>query len=107
MKLKILPEVQIASHIYRIVFSTKFLEETDARGQSNATEQVIRLSNLPGRSDRQKFETLIHEIDHQNNYQFGIDADEKVVTVRGEALTISLLSLGIEPDFSEIPEEEL
>lgn len=103
MKLEIPSQVKIGAHTFQIVFNTKWVEHAAHRAEVNTKEEKIRLSR--GRSNTSLFESLLHEIRHANNDVYGFSEAEEEVCARTAALTLSLLSLGIEPDFSQIPEE--
>lgn len=116
MKLKIPPEVQAGHITYKIVFSDKALQIADMRGQVDHAAQLIRLSKhgtngttraIP-RSSAVLFEMLHHELIHIHNHLWcGGELTEQQIEALASGLTQSLMSLGIEPGFSEIPEEEL
>lgn len=105
MKLVIQPEVEIGAHTYQIRWWNKKMKHAaDATAQSTPKYQVIRLD--PDWSDTMRFEHLIHEIKHQIEYLLGEDSTERYITAGCSFLTQAMLSLGIEPDFSLITEEE-
>ena len=116
MRLVILPECQAGALTYKIIFSDKALQIADVRAQVEHAEQLIRLSKhgsyttlraIP-RSAAVLFEMLLHEIIHIHNHLWcGGDLTEQQTEALAAGLTQSLLSLGIEPDFSQIPEERL
>lgn len=116
MKLVISPEVRMGAFSYKIVFSDKTMQIADVRAQVEHAEQVIRLSKhgthwttraIP-RSSTALLEMLLHEIIHVHNHLWlGGDLTEQQIEAMASGLAQSLLSLGIEPDFSQIPEEEL
>ena len=109
MKLVIPPTIQVGAHIIKLVRNEQLLEELDLRGQLDGKVPQIRLA-IKGRSPSLTFETLVHEIWHFGNYTFGLDAKEtdSEHNTRGASAIMAqaLLSLGVEPDFSQIPEEE-
>lgn len=107
MMLKIPPSVQVGAHTFSIRFSDKWLDAAGVRGSESCKDQIIRLHK--GQSVSATFEALIHELDHIVSYVFGIESGscEEAVVARGAGLTQVLMSMGIEPDFSEIPDEEL
>jgi len=105
MRLTILPECQIGAHTFRIRWGDKYLDITGIRGHESCKDQIIRLHK--GQSNSATFECLIHEADHIVSYLYDIaDSEEKAIIARAAGLCQFLLSLGIEPDFSQIPEEE-
>jgi len=105
MKLIIPPECQIGAHTFKIRFSPKIMDIQDAKGGSEyRQEHIIRL--MPGRPISSTFQTLVHEAIHLGDAVFGTNSiSEEVVRLLGGTLAQFLLSLGIEPDFSQIPEE--
>lgn len=107
MKLKIPHECQIGAHTFPIRWSPKILDLQEARGGSEYREDII-IRLMPNRKPIAMFQTLIHEAIHMTDSVFGTDRiDEEVVKLLSGGLTQFLLSLGIEPDFSDIPEERL
>ena len=106
MKLVIPPKCQIGAHIIKIVWSRKLLEVQEARGGSEYLgEIIIRL--MPNRPITATFQTLIHEIFHQIDFVYHLkDLGDDSIQVLSAGLAQALLSLDIEPDFSQIPEEE-
>ncbi len=105
MKLKIPPECQIGAHTFRIRWSDRWLDARGVRGHESCEDQIVRLHT--GQSISATFEALIHELDHIIEYTYGLEGNEKEVITRAAGLCQCLMSLGIEPDFSQIPEEEL
>lgn len=116
IRLVIPPECQAGAHNYKIAFSDKALQIADIRAQVDHASQIIRLSRygtnvttrtIP-RSVTVLFESFLHELLHIHNHLWcGGDLTEQLIEAISAGLSQSLLSLGIEPDFSEIPEEEL
>lgn len=107
MKLIIPPQCQIGAHTFPIRWSPKILDMQDARGGSEYREDII-IRLMPNREPTSTFQTLIHEALHMGDSIFGTDSvNEEVVRLLGATLAQFLLSLGIEPDFSQIPEEKL
>ena len=107
MKLVIPQLIKIGAHDYQIVWWNKKMQNSaESTAQASAKSQVIRLD--PDWSDTMKFEHLIHEVRHQVDYLLN-DHDETEKRVRAESsyLCQGILSLGIEPDFSQIKEEKL
>lgn len=111
MKLIIPSECQIGAHTYKIRISEKALDVANIRGQVSFSEETIRLSlehEGHKRSDTMVFEALLHEILHMvNNLYCGGELSEQQHEAIGAGISQPLLSLGIEPDFSQIPEEKL
>ena len=110
MKLVISSEVQIGGNRIRIRRNDKALEITDLRAQYSSSENIIRLSLTYAGRPRpisQIFESLLHEINHAIDGLYLRDLEEGQIGALATGQTQALLSLGIEPDFSEIPEEEL
>jgi len=108
MKWVIPSECQIGAHTFAIRFSPVILDAAGARGQSEYLEkQIIRLK--PGRSSSQTCQSFLHEVMHSIDMVLGADENVNEATIRflSAGLTQVLLSLGIKPDFSQIPEEEL
>lgn len=110
MKLIIPSECQIVAHTYRIRINNRALGIADLRANVSYNEQIIRLSTcLEGkpRSNSMTFEALLHEMLHPINHLFmGGELTEQQIEQVSAGLTQMLLSMGIEPDFSKIPEEE-
>lgn len=114
MKLVIPSKCQMGALSYEIVFSDKTLQIADVRAQVEHAEQVIRLSKhgtysttraIP-RSPAALLEILLHEVIHVHNHLWlGGDLTEQQTEALAAGLAQSLLSLGIEPDFSQVPEE--
>lgn len=116
MKVIISPECQAGHLTYKIVFNDKALQIADLRGQVDHAGQIIRLSKhgtftttrgIP-RSTAVLFEMLLHELFHIHNHLWcGGDLTEQQIEAMASGSAQSLLSLGFEPDFSQIPNEEL
>jgi len=114
MKL-VIPDIVESGHLdYRIIFDDKSLQVADSRAQVNYAEQTIRLSKYgtyssdrgTHRSPAAILEALLHELLHvHNNLWCADELTEQQVEALAAGLTQSLISLGIEPDFSRIPEE--
>ena len=102
MKLVIPSVIKIGPLDYSIVISDTLLEKTGDRASCNIKEQMIRLRKC---SNEQMFANLIHEADHIAEDTSGIEVKEDGTIGRANLLTQALLSMGIEPDFSEIPKE--
>jgi len=111
MKLIIPPECQIGAHTYKIRISEKPLAVAHLRAQVSFSEELIRLSLKEDehvRSITMVFEALLHEILHVVNELYcGGEISEQQHEAIGAGMSQPLLSLGIEPDFSQIPEEKL
>ena len=106
MKLVIPSECKIAAFTYSIVTNDKLLEKLEDRASCNIKEQIIRLQKKEVKAE-QIFVELLHEIDHLIDDVTGSKTDEEVRIAKTNILAQVLLSLGIEPDFSQIPEEEI
>lgn len=110
MKLIITPECQIGVHTYKIRINNKALDIANLRANVDYNEQIVRLSTrLDGkqRSNSMIFEALLHEFLHPiNHLLMGGELTETQHEQISAGLAQALLSLGIEPDFSQIPEEE-
>jgi len=112
MKLIIPPTCQIGAHTYKVRFNDKLLGAADLRAQTNHKEQLIRLSTGEHagvrRSNTMLFEMLLHEILHPINQLYcGGEVTEQQIEAISAGMAQALLSLGIEADFSQIPEEEI
>ena len=103
MKLQIQLTVQTAGLTYNIVFNKYLLEKMDDRASCNLKEQIIRLRR--DMSNEYLFANLIHEIDHIAEDTAGIEINENETTARANLIAQAIMSMGIEPDFSLIPEE--
>ena len=109
MKLQILSEVQIGGRKVRIRISEKALQIADLAAQASIYDNIIRLTlHYEGqpRDNVVVFESLIHEILHIIDRLYMRELEERQVGALGSGLAQALMSLGIEPDFSQIPEEE-
>ena len=106
MKLVILPQCKIGARTYKIVWwNDKMKYSADAIAQGSGRDQIIRLPKEW--SAIANFVHLIHEIGHQADYLSAGDGAERNVRPESEFLAQALLSLGIEPDFSQLQEEEV
>lgn len=103
MKLIIPSEIKIGCVKIRIVFNEELMFKMDTIGYASTKDQTIYLSNRH-KTDR-KFGTLIHEILHICATESGAEMDESVVTGVATLMAQALVSMQIEPDFSQIPEE--
>ena len=109
MKLIIPSEVQIGGNKLRIRINEKALDIADLSAQYSAYENIIRLSLLHEGRPRYMpriFESLIHESIHAIDGLYLRELQERQVGALASGLAQAFLSLGIEPDFSKIPEEE-
>ena len=109
MKLIIPSEVQIGGNKIRIRINERALDVAALAAQYSAYENIIRLSLIYEGRPRYKpriSESLIHEIIHAIDGLYLRELEEKQVGALASGLTQALMSLGIEPDFSKIPEEE-
>ena len=107
MKLVVPPEIWIGARKFRIRWNEVYLSAKGCKGELVDKEDLIRL--VPGRSALSTFETLMHEIRHEINYLTSDDADAGLdgkVSAETNFLCQALISVGIEPDFSLIPDEE-
>ena len=103
MKLTIPPKFKIGAHTFRIVWDEKHLLDLSLRGEIDYRKQIIRL--MPDHPNSATFEALIHEILHGVNATSDIKSSEHYTNLTSQSLTQVLMSLGIEPDFSQIKEE--
>ena len=106
VKLVIPPECQIGAHTFQIRYSDKIMEVMGTRGGCEYLEQhIIRLkTNRPASAT---FQTLLHEATHLITMLYNPELKEEDIWTIGAVLCQFLMSLGIEPDFSQILEEEL
>ena len=106
MKLVIPPEVQVGAIMYGLCRNDRLLERLNLSGHINSKDQLIRIAH---RKPDQEFLILVHEAVHGICDELGITSDENTSEEFTKALstgiTLFLLSLGIEPDFSQIKEE--
>lgn len=111
MKLVIPSQCQIGAHTYKIVVNEKALEVAGLRAQVTFAEETIRISFKEKgykRSNTMVFEALLHEILHVIDALYcGSELTEQQIESIGAGMSQPLLSLGVEPDFSQIQEEEL
>lgn len=104
MKLIIPAEFQMGVRTFKIRFNDKLLKELGIKAQLVDKEDLIRLAH---RTPLSMFESLIHEIYHETAYLGGDDEPpERRIMAEANFMAQGLISLGIEPDFSQIPEEE-
>ena len=109
MKLVIPSECQIGARKIRIRRSEQGLEIGDMSAQTSMFNQIIRISTVyhaNPRHNEQLLETLLHEAVHIIDHLYIRALDEEQIGALGSGLAQFLISLGIEPDFSQIPEEE-
>lgn len=105
MKLVIPKQISVGPLKYSIVFSDYILGKMDVRASVNLREQVIRLPEKEVTS-KARFMFLLHELDHIVNDLGGLrDVEEKEIEARVTLLAQALLSMGLEPDFSQIQKE--
>jgi len=110
MKVVIPSEVEIGANKLRIRINEKALDVADLSAQYCAYENIIRLSLLyegKARYMPRIFESLIHEIIHAIDGLYLREIEERQTGALASGLAQAFLSLGIEPDFSQIPTEEL
>lgn len=103
MKIVIPAVIKIGPLDISVVFSDTLMEKMNDRSSCNIKEQIIRLRS--GCSNDQLFANLIHEVDHIVEDVAGIDTKENSTIGRANLMAQALLSMGIEPDFSQIPKE--
>ncbi len=103
MKLVIPPVIQIGPLKYSVVFSNKLMDKLSDRSSVNVKEQIIRLQDET--SNEQLFANFIHEVDHVAEDTVGIETNEQNTVGRANLMAHALLSMGIDPDFSKIPQE--
>jgi len=103
MKLVIPAVIEIGPLDISIVFSDTLMEKMNDRASCNIKEQIIRLRS--GTSTDQLFANLMHEVEHVVEDVAGIDTQEDNTIGRANLLAQALLSMGIEPDFSQVPIE--
>lgn len=101
-RLVILPECQIGAIKFSIYRNDFLLEKLNQSGDINHKEQKLRIAH---REVDQEFLTLVHEAFHGIVAELGYELDEGCILALSTGITIFLQSLGIEPDFSQIPEE--
>lgn len=109
MKLVIKPECKVGPLTLKIRWNDRVLWRDHSSAHVFLGEEIIRLSH--GVSPEFTFYQLIHEGLHAIRKLHGLEAEDKVaeeneVLDLSTGITAFLLSLGIEPDFSQIPEEE-
>ena len=104
MKLVIPRECQVGSMSYEIVTNDWLLDKQDIKAQFSSMDQKIYLHT--GLSPEATFDCLIHEIIHIANFATGKQLAESDVVGIGSLLTQALFSMGIEPDFDKMPEEQ-
>lgn len=105
MKLIIPPECQIGAHTFKILWSLKILNIMECKGGAEYQERhVIRIR--PDRPKTQVFQTLLHEVIHIGDFVHNRHREEEDIGHLASTICQCLLSMGIEPDFSQIPEED-
>jgi len=108
MKIIIPSELQIGSRKIKIRISEKALGIADLQAQASIYEDILRLSlKYEGycRSNAIIFENLLHEIVHFIDRLYMRELEERQVGALGSGLAQALMSMDIEPDFSQIPKE--
>jgi len=103
MKLVIPPQCQIGAITFGIRRNDALLHKLDKSGTINSLDQLIRIAH---RKVDLEFLVLIHEAFHGIIDELGYELDEGCTRALSTGLAIFLTSLGIEPDFSQIPEED-
>ena len=102
------PEVQIGAHTIRIRHNEEAMRIANLRGQMSLPEGTIRLSfeveGIP-RTVPQVFESLLHEFIHAIDCLYMKELEERQIMALAAGLAQVLVSIGIEPDFSQVPEE--
>lgn len=110
MKWIVPSEVQIGGRIIRIRVNEKALDVADLQSQlSLQADNIIRISLVldgKARATIVVLQALCHEIAHAIDALYMKELEERQVGVLGEGFAQALISMGIEPDFSQIPEEE-
>lgn len=104
MKLVIPLRIQLAGISYKIVANDWLLDKMDHKAFFSSKDQKIYLHT--GLSPEATFDCLIHEICHIASYTSGHELEEKANVGISSLLGQAFLSMGIEPDFSIIPEED-
>ena len=104
MKLIIPPQCQIGALTFGIRRNDFLLHKLDKAGTINSLDQLIRIAH---RKVDLEFLVLMHEAIHGIYDEQGLEQDEGVIRAISTGITIFLRSLGIEPDFSLIPEEKV
>ena len=105
MELVIPPEVQVGAIMYGLCRNDRLLERLNLSGHINSKDQLIRIAH---RKPDQEFLILVHEAVHGICDELGItsgDTSEEFTKALSTGITLFLLSLGIELDFSQIKEE--
>jgi len=102
MKLKIPLNVQVGAIQYAVLRNDFLLHKENKSGTINSLEQKIRIAH---RNADQEFLILVHEALHGIADELGYDFDEGCIKAISTGFVLFLYSLGIEPDFSDIPEE--
>lgn len=90
MKLVIPTKIQVGGHVFAVVFN----------------EALMKIELNPARPQSQMIESLLHEVLHAVNevYAGGKLGEEEVHAISQGLLQV-FKQLGIEVDFTEIPEE--
>jgi hypothetical protein len=104
MKFVIPPQFHMGARTFRIKRNEKLLKELGYKAQLDDKNDLVRLSE---RSSLSMFESLLHEMLHEAHYLCGSeDAPEGKILALAGFMAQALVSMGIEPDFSLIGEEE-
>lgn len=104
MKLVIPSEFEMGARTFRLRLNDRLLRELDFKAQLDDKQDLVRQAE---RSPMSMFESLIHEMLHEAHYLCGDgDAPEGKILALSNFMAQGLASLGIEPDFSKIKEEE-
>ena len=106
MKLIIPPEVQIGALLYHLFRNDYLLEKINLSGHISSKDQKIWIAH---REIDQEFLVLVHEACHGICDELGIasgEESENFIKALATGVALFILSLGIEPDFSQIPEEK-
>ena len=106
MRLIIPGIAKVGAHDFKVRWSPKILDLLEAKGGSEyRNDHFVRL--MPGRPVSQSFQTLMHEGIHQIDHVFDAgELSENQVCTLAAGIAQFLMSLGIEPDFSQILNEE-
>lgn len=98
------PSFQMGARTFRVRVNEALLKALNYRAQLEDRNDLVRLSI---RSNLSMFESLIHEMLHEAHYLCGEDdaSEGKILSLAG-FMAQGLISMGIEPDFSLIGEEE-
>lgn len=106
MKWIVPPEFEMGACKYKIFRSQKVLEKLESAGHLSVSDEHILLPDKDLSPERMLV-CLFHELDHLANNTIGVDQDEREVDGRANMMAQAILSMGIEPDFSQVPKAEL